>query len=96
MSILNLEEVLEYGPICAVDSELGILVTVNGAYLNYWNYAGKASHSMGGVWTNTDCAALGKGMEGLYAITGAEMWDIGKKHLEKIVNGDEEEEEEEE
>ena len=31
----TIEEVLEYGPICAADMELGFIVTINGAYVNF-------------------------------------------------------------
>ena len=33
---LTLFEVLEYGPIVAQDEDAGILVTVNGAYFNFY------------------------------------------------------------
>ena len=91
----TIEEVLEYGPICAADMELGFIVTINGAYVNFWTqarllkddygyYPGK--NSPGGLWENTDCYSLGKGSDGLYGITAAEMWDIGKESLSNWIN----------
>lgn len=44
----TLYEVLEYGPIVLADEDLGVLITINGSYLNWWNaskwdYASNAS-----------------------------------------------------
>lgn len=39
---------LDYGPIVGHDEELGLLVTVNGAYLNLWI-------ERGDTFENTDC-----------------------------------------
>tara|TARA_Y100001938_G_C8002358_1_gene385415 strand:- start:254 stop:637 length:384 start_codon:yes stop_codon:yes gene_type:complete len=33
----DIYEVMEYGPIVFSDSEYGVLITVNGAYFNWWN-----------------------------------------------------------
>ena len=82
----TIEEVLEYGPICAADMELGFFVIINGAYVNFWVNAGTAPHVMGDVWKCTDCYSLGKGSDGLYGITAAEMWDIGKESLNNWIN----------
>jgi len=49
---MTLYEVLEYGPIVAQNEELGILITANGSYLNFWI---AESHDQ---WTNTECRSF--------------------------------------
>lgn len=34
---MNIYEVLEYGQVVFSDEELGIIITANGSYLNWWN-----------------------------------------------------------
>lgn len=78
----TLEEVVEYGPICAASDELGILITVNGAYLNAWVSCGDGS------WSNTECRGRN---QDLYNTTGAEMIDEAKEYLEELLASEEDE-----
>lgn len=78
-------DVLDLGPICACDPELGLLVTVNGSYLNLW------VGDLKGGFTNTDCRYLNS-ENGLYSVTGAEMIDKAEAYLQDVINGDEESE----
>jgi hypothetical protein len=50
--LMNLYEVLEYGAIVHHDQDLGILITANGAYLNWWN------GSMETGWENSECRSF--------------------------------------
>ena len=45
----TIEEVLEYGPICAADMDLGFIVTINGAYVNFCVNAGTSPRVLGDV-----------------------------------------------
>jgi hypothetical protein len=63
-----------YGPICAVDAERGLAITVNGAYLNIWNVDGPEPE-------NFECRAMS---EDLYKTTGAQMIDLAEKWLREI------------
>lgn len=48
---MNIHELLGYGPVVAGAEDLGVLVTVNGAYLNLWAGDGER-------FENTDCRHL--------------------------------------
>jgi hypothetical protein len=78
---MTLSEVLEYGPIVAVDEDNIYLVTANGAYLNFW---------VNGVdgWKNTTCRSREKDM---YETTAAQIWDDGKKYLDEVLREEDEE-----
>ena len=76
-------EVLEMGLVGAGSEELGYLITINGAYLNFWGSRGE------GRWENTDCRYCHKD---LYQKTAAEAWDECKKWAKEIETGTEEEE----
>ena len=68
----TIEEVLEYGPICAADMELGFIVTINGAYVNFWTQARLLKDDYG-YYPGKNSPA-------------AEMWDIGKESLSNWIN----------
>jgi hypothetical protein len=53
---MNIFEVLSYGPIVAQDDDLGILITANGSYLNFWVLKQSSSRNEGfkESWENTD------------------------------------------
>lgn len=76
-------EVVGYGPIVFADEELGVLITINGAYLNWWNSDGK------GGFVNVDCRS---GHPDLYTLTVATAMDLAKAWFEEAVNEAEEEE----
>lgn len=78
---MTIYEVLESGPICAGSEELGLLVTVNGSYVNLW-----VSDGTGG-WTNTDCKS---GHPDLYKLTGADMIDLAERCLDEWTTEDDE------
>lgn len=73
-----LQDLLEYGPIIAASSDLGIIVTANGAYQNLWDSHGN----------NFDCRSRDKDF---YNTTAAELWDEGKAFFEELDDSDEEE-----
>ncbi len=87
---MSIYEVLGYGPIIACNEDLGLLVTVNGAYYNLW-----VLNHRDGNWTNTDCSSPGA-PDSLYP----DLWKVvkkGEKRLEAWVtdNDDLDEDEEE-
>ena len=85
--MMSIYEVIALGPICAGDEETGIIISVNGAYLNACVSRGNNQ------WENTDCRARNKD---LYNTVGSDMIDEAEEYLEDILNGDEEEDDEEE
>jgi hypothetical protein len=78
ISTEQLTEVLEYGPICAINEEFGVFVTVNGSYLNFWVMEGNAN----GECTCTTCSTRDKD---LYKTTGAEMIDEAEAYLKEVL-----------
>lgn len=72
---MTLLEVIEYGPIVAVHPEFESLVTINGAYLNWWNHLGD------GKYVNTECRS---GHPDLYTLTVAKAMDLAKKWIEDV------------
>ena len=81
--MLNISEILEYGPICAADHEMGYLVTVNGAYVNLW---------VGGPVHYENVDALANSAWGdLYTKTGAQMIDRAEACLKVWLEAKEEE-----
>ncbi len=86
----TLADVLDYGPILAVDEDYGFLVTGNGSYFNLWAFRPDATYE------NTDCCVIPDGRAGtagMYGHTAAEFWDAGKAALEAWLTPDDEEEE---
>lgn len=81
--MMTIFEVLDCGPIVAKDEELGLLVTVNGSYLNLWvERPGKllvSGYVMG--WENTDCRC---GHPDLYTLTVAKAMDLAEEWLKEI------------
>lgn len=71
-------EIMSVGPIVAIDEDLGIVITVNGAYLNAWGVGGDRPECF-------DCRAM---PENLYVTTGAQMIDLAKEYLNDIIMGD--------
>jgi len=79
---MTIFDVLSNGPIVACDEELGLLVTINGSYLNLW-----ASRRDG--WENVECQS---GHPDLYTLTAARAIDLGEEWLAEIRKGDDAEE----
>ncbi len=70
----TLQEVLGYGPIVWPSFEsdeehasFGSIITINGAYLNWWN------PNAGGTWTNVECRHVGD--DDLYTLTVSKAID---------------------
>lgn len=40
-TISNIAEIFECGPIVFVNEDLGVVITINGSYLNWWNVSDK-------------------------------------------------------
>ena len=78
---LNVFEMLDYGPIVAKNEELGLLVTVNGSYLNLWVL--QELDSDGTTFQNTDCRNLSAD-NGLYGLEIVELMDRAEKWLKEI------------
>jgi hypothetical protein len=71
---MRIFEVLEYGPIVAQDEDAGLLVTVNGSYLNLWVLRGN------GEFDNTECRALDSA-DGLFT----QVMDHADEYLKEVV-----------
>lgn len=84
--MMTIFEVLGYGPIVAKDEEFGLLVTVNGAYLNLWVQRTETRRS-GRVpfyqpkWESIDCRS---GHPDLYTLTVAKAMDLAEQWLREI------------
>ena len=67
---------------------MGYLVTINGSYLNLWSSIvedNRPGHHMPVVvWRTIDCRATGL-PEGLYKLSAADAWDMGKAWLAEIL-----------
>lgn len=85
---ISLYEVIDMGPIVAKDEELGLLVTVNGAYLNLW-VARHLAQLACPRWDNTDCRS---GHPDLYTLTVAKAMELAEEWLEELRKGDDNEE----
>jgi len=86
-------EVLGHGPIVAKDEDLGLLVTINGAYLNLWEGRTRHGFNQHGApmesasWENTDCRC---GHPDLYTLTVAKAMELAEEWLEEIRKGEDE------
>ena len=80
---MNIHEVIEYGPVVFTDEELDVLVTVNGAYFNWWNGNGEGDYHC------STCRYNGSG--DLYTQTVSETMDLAKAwYNEEIAEMEEE------
>lgn len=96
---MNIHEVLEYGPIVAGDEELGILITVNGAYFNVW---APEWHERGATWTNTEAFDMRSRVtdahspirqsDGLYGLHITDVMDAAGELLATILQGGDDDE----
>lgn len=70
---------LDYGPIVGHDEELGLLVTVNGAYLNLWI-------ERGDTFENTDCRHVQSRTDGrdLREVSVAEAVELAEEWIEDV------------
>ena len=89
---MTIFEVLGYGPIVACDEELGLLVTVNGAYFNLWVKEGRNRPVSieQDQWVNTTCSSPGA-PDSLYP----DLWKAvrrGEKRLAEWITEDQEDE----
>ena len=67
---MNIFEVLEYGAIVHHNEELGILITANGSYLNWWNEDGQGA----GQWVCAECR--GFDLEDMRGIMSLPLYDV--------------------
>jgi hypothetical protein len=81
MSGMKLHEVIGYGPIVYCSEDYGILITINGSYLNWWVETGN------GLWTNTDCRS---GHPDLYTLTVAKAMDLAEAWFNEVMEYTEE------
>ena len=96
--VANIFDVMEYGPIVFSDEDYGVLITVNGAYFNWWNSNGK------GGWVCVECMASSFGSEtsssGLYAMDSSTQFltiqNRAQEWFERVLAESREEEEDEE
>lgn len=86
----TIHDVLSYGPIVFSDEETGVLITVNSAYLNWWN-AGRDE----GTYTNSDCRGIDS-ENGLYSLTVSAAMDQAKEWFEEEMHGEDDSEDEDE
>jgi hypothetical protein len=90
---MNIYEVLQYGPILASNQELGVLITINGAYLNAWVSA-KTAPDGDVLWTNTeayDMASRTGSETGLYGLGMTDAMDAAEALLAEVIGPGEEE-----
>jgi hypothetical protein len=80
---MSIFEILEYGPIVAWSEEFGILITVNGSYLNLWMTDGKD-------FMNTDCRSMGY-PNGLYGMDITKVMKDAEEYLTDCLKESEEE-----
>lgn len=76
---MSVHQVLAYGPIAGHDEKLGVLVTVNGAYLNLW--VGREDR-----FENTDCRHLASrtGGRDLHELTVSEAMDLATEWIGEL------------
>jgi hypothetical protein len=65
---MTIHDVVGYGPIVFSNEECGVLITINGSYLNWWNFDGDSYH-------NTGCRS---GHPKLDKLTVAEAMDLAE------------------
>ena len=70
----TLFEMLEYGPIVASDADWGLVVTINGSYLNLWVSRGDNS------FENTEARSLGID-NGLHDLPITKAMELGQSWL---------------
>lgn len=80
---MSVHEVLEYGPIVAHDEGRGLLVTVNGAYLNLWIESGDG-------FENTACRHLQSrtGGRDLREVSVAKAIELAEQWIEDVRSGE--------
>lgn len=74
LTLATLEQILDCGPIVAVNVDLRLIVTRNGVYYNVFNEKG-------------DCIDVRAVSKDMWNITAAKFWDEGKKFAEEY-NGE--------
>ena len=71
MRLLNIYEVMSYGPIVHANDDYGLLVTVNGCYFNlFFSYDNK----------HWECRDTVYNVKELYDTSFAEMWDYCERY----------------
>jgi hypothetical protein len=80
---MTIFDVVGYGPVVFSNEECGVIITINGSYLNWWVFDGEGYH-------NTECRS---GHPDLYNLTCATAMDLAEAWFNEVVNGVEEEDE---
>lgn len=86
MSGMNIHELLGYGPIVFSSEEVGVVITINGSYLNWW-------HESSNGWHNSDCRS---GHPDLYTLSVSDAMDLAERWFNEVMNGTDDEEQDEE
>lgn len=74
---MNIYDVLELGPIVAQDAELGILITINGSYLNLF------IERDFGRYENTDCRSFSETV--LSGLTWIKAMELAENYLKEVI-----------
>jgi hypothetical protein len=77
---MSIYEVFEYGPIVFANVEWGVLITINGAYLNWWNHGFENGIE---VWYNTECRS---GHPNLYKLITADAMDLAEAWFNEVMD----------
>ena len=78
-------EVIETGPIVFADEDYGVIITINGSYLNQWNKSHNQSYNH-----SYDCNECSSGHDDLYNLTVSDAMDIATAWFKEMVEKDEE------
>ena len=73
----NIYDVLELGPIVASDAEYGLVVTINGSYLNLW-----VERELG-RYENTDCRSYSETVLG--DLTWIKATELAEEYIKEII-----------
>jgi len=84
--MFNIHEVFGYGPIVFTSEEYGVIITINGSYLNWW-----VARKDG--WENVDCRS---GHPDLYNLTVSDAMDLAERWFMEETKQIKEEDNEEE
>lgn len=75
----NVFDVLGMGPIVFGNAEMGVLITVNGVYLNWWNGSDEDG------WHNSDCRPTDS-INGLYDLSVADAMVKAEQWYNEVMN----------
>lgn len=76
---MNIHDAIGYGPAVFSDEDTGVIITVNGSYLNWWMC------DTDGELVNSDCRGIDS-ENGLYSLTVSDAIDQAKAWFEEVMN----------